>query len=153
MPAAPAPMPRTSAPCAEGVSPLFKGASPCLEAFARVTLGRMSPCFRADARWHSAQCYLASDRISLTRRLPKTARRLPRMGKRLPHTASGHGGGRTMLGGEGMKPDEPARSLCLAPPIHEGHAAGHTPGSRLRGKTAQNPCALTSRLCKSSQTE
>ena len=56
--------------------PLFKGSSPSAEAFSRVTLGRMSPCFRADARLHSAQCNLTSGRMSLAGMLPRTAQRL-----------------------------------------------------------------------------
>ena len=64
-----APWSRSSGPCRQGVRP-------CLEAFARVTLGRMSPCFRADARLHSAQCNLALGRMSLTGKLPRTAQRL-----------------------------------------------------------------------------
>ena len=69
--------------------PLFKGSSPFSEAFSRVTLGRMSPCFRADARLHSAQCNLTLGRMSLTGMLPRTARRLAGMAGWLVKPTSG----------------------------------------------------------------
>ena len=87
-------------PSAESVPPLFKGTSPSAEAFSRVTLGRMSPCFRADARLHSAQCNLTLGRMSLAGRLPRTARRLAGTAGWLVKPTSGE-----MTAPRGLDPD------------------------------------------------